>query len=143
MKKTSSALKLFLCLVAFVGVFFPGTADAISISGAAGAAGGLLTQPYGGQVKGFPIVCTCPKDYGKFLITLGPPSPGTYVVDMKKVVLKPYLNMMWIVPGVWHRGMRKPVLPTACNQVVPNGCVPSIPPAMFEVEFAGTSLPGI
>ncbi|TAK58502.1 hypothetical protein EPO14_04135, partial [Patescibacteria group bacterium] len=74
-------------------------------SGGASSAGGIsISQPYGGIVLAA-IPCTC--SAGDFLITLGPPSAGTYLFSPTSVpTIYPY--GLVIVPGVHHLGFYRP-----------------------------------
>lgn len=116
-------------------------AAGFSLGGVAGGiAGGLTKSPYGGRVL-MTIPCTCPGDLGrKYLVTIGPPSPGIYLVDLLTVVQKPHLYGMWIVPTVFHLGYREMAIPpTECKMYAVEGCFNM--PYQYKVIEAGTSRP--
>ncbi len=109
-----------------------------SPSSSGGGASFSLNKPYGGKVL-LVVPCTCPTDVGrKYLITLGPPSPGVYLINLLTVVQRPHLYGMYIVPNVNHLGFVRPI-PAQCL-MAGTPCFPVFAPQGTIVE-AGTSLP--
>ena len=104
-------------------------------SGGASSAGGIsISQPYGGIVLAA-IPCTC--SAGDFLITLGPPSAGTYLFSPTSVpTIYPY--GLVIVPGVHHLGFYRPF---GLCWMIAYPCT-SIPATKGTITSVGTSLPG-
>ena len=114
----------------------PAPSLAFDAAGAAGGiAGGMMSEGYGGQVVFLPIPCT-DSGYKKWVVTIGPPSPGLYLVDFTKLLQKPYNYKMWIKPGAWHLGMRKTQM-GQCEVCIGNYCY--MQPWLYEIDFAGTS----
>lgn len=120
-----------------------GTGSAMgSVSGATGSSGGAggsgggfsINQPYGGIVLAA-IPCTC--SAGNFMITLGPPSAGTYLFSPTSVpTMYPY--GLVIVPGVHHLGFYRPF---GLCWMIAEPCF-SIPVTRGTITSVGTSLPG-
>ena len=106
-----------------------------SMSGGASSAGGIsISQPYGGIVLAA-IPCTC--SAGDFMITLGPPSAGTYLFSPTSIpTIYPY--GLIIVPGVHHLGFYRPF--GFCKMIATPCTV--IPMTRGTITSVGTSLPG-
>ena len=104
-------------------------------SGGASSAGGIsISQPYGGIVLAV-VPCTC--SAGDFMITLGPPSAGTYLFSPTSIpTIYPY--GLIIVPGVHHLGFYRPF--GFCKMIATPCTV--IPMTRGTITSVGTSLPG-
>lgn len=104
-------------------------------TGAASSGTGFsLNQPYGGKVLAA-IPCTCSP--GDFLITLGPPSAGTYLFSPTSVPTI-YKYGLVIVPGVNHLGFYRPF--GLCKMIATPCTV--IPVTRGVITSVATSLPG-
>lgn len=103
------------------------SADTVSLG-----TGFSVNQSYGGKVV-TAVPCTC--SAGDFLITLGPPSAGTYLFSPISVPTV-YKYGLVTVPGVTHLGMYRPgglcwMTATPCF---------SIPTTRGTITSVGTSL---
>jgi hypothetical protein len=143
-------MKRAALILMFIFIFssaFPNSVSA-NISGAASKGLGALSKsPYGGLVL-MMNPCTCIADGSigrKYLLVIGPPHPGVYVVDLLTAAQKPYLYAMWIIPTVWHKGWRQQALPTDCMMQAYPVCIPHpfmYQPLIYKHSESGTSLPG-
>jgi|GEM_PF-2235665 len=115
------------------GISNVGTNEGTS-AGAVSTGGFSISQPYGGIVLAA-IPCTC--SAGDFMITLGPPSAGTYLFSPTSVpTVYPY--GLVIVPGVHHLGFYRPF--GFCKMIATPCTV--IPMTRGTITSVGTSLPG-
>ncbi|MFA5877041.1 MAG: hypothetical protein WC880_01630 [Candidatus Paceibacterota bacterium] len=109
--------------------------NANTSAGASSAGGISISQPYGGIVLAV-VPCTC--SAGDFMITLGPPSAGTYLFSPTSVpTIYPY--GLVIVPGVHHLGFYRPF---GFCKMIATPCV-VIPMTRGTITSVGTSLPGM
>lgn len=116
-----------------------GMSGAMGTSGSAGGSGGGssmgINQPYGGKVL-MAIPCTCSS--GDFLITLGPPSAGTYLYSPSSAPTM-YKYGLVIVPGVNHLGFYRPF---GLCWMIAYPCT-SIMATRGTITSVATSLPGM
>lgn len=116
------------------GISNTGTNAGASVGGVS-TGGFSISQPYGGIVLAA-IPCTC--SAGDFMITLGPPSAGTYLFSPTSLpTIYPY--GLVIVPGVHHVGFYRPF--GFCKMIATPCTV--IPMTRGTITSVGTSLPGM
>ena len=110
---------------------------------------GAISVPFGAKST-FLLPCTCPSQVGRvFIGRFTGPNAGVYVVSLSAVIQKPYKNMMWILPMVWHLGKASYALPTDCMEYAVAACYthplladPSALSLPKKIKFSGTSFPG-
>jgi len=93
----------------------------------------IINRPFGGRLIVF-IPCTC--NAGS-VITVGPPTPGSYIFQPPLSQLK--RNFALLQPGVWQLGIAK-IPPIPCLEGIPPACVPIPSPATGTVLIMGTGL---
>ncbi len=138
-----------LAVCAGVLLSLPASSAAITAGGAAGGAAKVVSMPYGAKSTVI-LPCTCPTQVGRvFIGRFTGPSAGVYVISSTAVIQKPYRNMMWLLPAVWHLGKATPALPTDCMDYNGYACNPHYlladPSGLSypkKIQFSGTGLPG-